>query len=293
MKEKMPLRKIVDCVGDLPAMPEIVAEVLPLTEDPSTAMSKLSEVIQRDPALTAKILRVSNSPCFGMRQYVGTLKLALVILGVREIRNIVLGITVFDVLRNDNTTVLLAHDFWRHSFMVAAIAKKIGTHLEIGFHGEDFISGLLHDIGKMVLISRLGKPYAALCKEGERLGPLDLCRLEQQELGFTHADAGAALATKWNFPTTLCDALWMHHPVKERALASAKDPCLAAIVRVANLADYHMRAPNPEAAAWIHADDEPWQHLRAGFPEGPVHSKFETLTEWIADVDQTAIPVIA
>ena len=79
--------KLLANVGDLPAMPEVVSEVLRLTDDPDTAMAQVSDVIQRDPALTAKILKVSNSPYYGMKQYVGTLKLAIVILGVREVRN--------------------------------------------------------------------------------------------------------------------------------------------------------------------------------------------------------------
>jgi len=94
------IEKIVAQVGDLPAVPKVVGDVLSMTEDPSVPMARVGEVIQRDPALTAKILRIGNSPYYGMRQYVATLKLALVILGAREVRNIVVGIAVLDTLRN-------------------------------------------------------------------------------------------------------------------------------------------------------------------------------------------------
>ena len=110
MIDKKAVDRIIARVGDLPAMPAVVSEVLRVTDDPATAMSEVSSIVQADPALTAKILRVSNSSYYGMKQYVGTLKLALVILGVREVRNIVLGITVFETLKNEKSDVKLAED---------------------------------------------------------------------------------------------------------------------------------------------------------------------------------------
>ena len=83
----MEIEEIITKLGELPAMPLVVSEVLNRTEDPTISLSEVSEIIQQDPALTAKILKVSNSPYYGMRQVVGTLKLALVILGVREIQH--------------------------------------------------------------------------------------------------------------------------------------------------------------------------------------------------------------
>jgi HD-like signal output (HDOD) protein len=133
-------------------MPGVVAEVLRVTGDPDVAVGEVSSVIERDSALTAKLLKVSNSPYYGMNQVVGTLKLALVILGVREVRNIVLGISVVDSLKDSSTERLLDQlDFWDHSVKVAGFAKKLGTHLRLNLQGEDFIASRLHDIGKMVL----------------------------------------------------------------------------------------------------------------------------------------------
>jgi len=99
--------KVVARIGDLPAMPDIVAKVMEITEDPGVAVSDVSELIEQDLSLTAKLLKVSNSSYYGMRQVVGTLKLALVILGVKEVRNIVLGISVLDTLRDSTTDRLL------------------------------------------------------------------------------------------------------------------------------------------------------------------------------------------
>ena len=123
MSTSAKLEQIIERVGDLPAMPKAVSRALALTDDPDVDLSEVADAIQTDPALSAKILRISNSPYYGMRQYVGTLKLALVVLGVREIRNIVLGVAVFDALHTRKTESMLAVDFWKHSFEVAAFSK--------------------------------------------------------------------------------------------------------------------------------------------------------------------------
>lgn len=230
------LEKAITKAGDLPAVPAVVSEVLRLTDDANVALQAVSDVIQRDPAITAKLLRVSNSPYYGMKQAVGTLKLALVILGVREVRNIVLGISVMDALRNGRTERLLEkHDFWNHSALVGGLARKLGTQFRLGLQGEDFIAGLLHDIGKLVLWRQLGEAYESVFV-GSGGHSMRLCKAERAAFGFDHADAAAVLANKWNMPETLRDALAFHHDGEGRSLESAKDPRLAAVVRIANLA---------------------------------------------------------
>ena len=239
-------------------MPEVVAQVLRVTGDPDVAMSEVSSVIEKDPALTAKLLKVSNSPYYGMKQVVGTLRLALVILGVREVRNIVLGIAVVDSLKDRSTERLLDQlHFWDHSVMVAGFAKKLGTHLRLNLQGEDFIAGLLHDIGKMVLWRQLKEEYEAVFDKGAGHSE-DLCKAEKEAFGFDHADAAAVLAKRWNMPHTLADALWFHHDREDRTVADAKDPKLAALTRVANLAVRDDWTANEISSLRSCSDEECW-----------------------------------
>lgn len=206
-----------------------------MTEDPASEMAQVSRSIQADPALTAKILRVANSSYYGMKQYVGTLKLALVILGVREIRNIVLGISVFETLRVKGDDVRTGQEIWSHSLRVAGIAKNLGAEIGLGLQGEEFITGLLHDIGKMVLLCQMGDEYAQFYEEYKN-DQQALYNVEQEEFGFTNADVAMALARRWNLPQSLTDALWYQYPDPERPLINAKDPKLAAVVRIAKKA---------------------------------------------------------
>jgi len=256
--------KVVSQVGDLPAMPEVVARVMELTEDPNVTVSDVSAVIESDPALTAKLLKVSNSSYYGMRQVVGTLKLALVILGVREVRNIVLGISVLDVLHDDETAILLSRrGLWPHSVLVAGVAKKLGTEIELSSQGEDFIAGLLHDIGKLVLWRQAGEEYHALYHDCVASGrPLHECEMDRY--GFDHGDVASALASAWSLPDSLACAIHFHHERPDRDLNQCRIPRLAAVVRIANLAahdDWDAESPEDLRScttnAWaLLSDDE-------------------------------------
>lgn len=255
MNREKAVREIIERVGDLPALPAVVSEVLRLTSDASSSTGEVCEVIEEDPGLTAKVLRVSNSSYYGMKQFVGTLKLALVILGVREVRNIVLGISVFATLSDDKGDARVPHEIWNHSLRVAGLSKKLSTHLGLGLQGEEFISGLLTDIGKMSLLRQFNDPYSKIYESYKDL-PSALCKAEREEFEYDHADVAMALAAEWNLPRTLVDALWDQYPSNERSLHDAKDPNLASVVRIAKLAsfdDFTMKdglASLTEVEAW-------------------------------------------
>jgi putative nucleotidyltransferase with HDIG domain len=264
MNTKNRLQAVIARITEIPAMPEIVAEVLRITDDPETTMGDVGAAVERDPALAVKILKVSNSTYYGMKQHVATLKLALVILGVREIRNIVMAISVFESLRARSTDSLLAREFWEHSFKVAGIARKLGVHMQLALHGEDFIAGLLHDIGKMIMVRQFAKEYFGLYERTGGCGNA-LWNKEMEVFGFSHAEAGAALARNWNLPPSLTDALMYHHyALADGTLRNLSNPKLACVVRIANLAsreDYTTLTPDRSEAC---VDQEAWTILNEG-----------------------------
>ncbi len=286
LERQRQLDRIFRTVGDLPALPITVAEVLTLTEDPSANMEQVSEIIQHDPALTAKVLRVSNAPYYGMRQYVGTLRLALVLLGVREVRNIVLGVSVFDMLHGGKLDAMLLREFWDHSVQVGGITKKLATELYPGLQGEDFVSGLLHDMGKILFLRQFRPKYEEVFQASGGCGNR-LCAMETETFGFDHADGAAALASHWNLPQTLKDALWCHHASPDRPLAGAKDPKLAALVR---LADALAREDRADPGNPCCTDEDAWEILdRCGEYSDPA-ARRQLLDGLLADLDLSEEP---
>jgi len=279
---------VVASVGDLPALPSVVAEVMQITNDPGATVLQISECIQRDPALAAKILKVSNSPYYGMRQHVATLKLALVVLGMRQVRNIVLGVTVFENLRDHVRGQTWLRDLWRHSVLVGALSKKLGAALALGLQGEDFVVGLLHDIGKVILYNGLGTAYDSIIEASGSGHSDELCALERESLGFDHADAVAALATHWGLPVSLGDALWRHHAMADqRRLSAAEDPRLAGVVRIANLAAHDDFSSGDAAQCASCLEQEAWGAVASPKTPEDVAARFELLSGFRKELAET------
>lgn len=226
------VEKVVERVGDLPAMPAVVSEVLRLTDDPTIDMAQVSAVIEEDPALAAKILQVSNSSYYGMKQFVGTLKLALVILGNREVRNVVLGISVFESLKDEGADMKVAQDIWNGSLALAGLAKAIASEYKVNLQGEEFSAGLLANVGRMVILRDLKEEYREIYVK-RRSNPMQLCEAEVEEIGYTHADAATAMAIRWDLPLAIADALYIQYYHPRRPLSAATNPKLAAVIRMA------------------------------------------------------------
>jgi len=288
MPVKEIVAKVTEQMGDLPALSTVVSEVLRMTEDPNTSTSDVCEVVQSDPGLTAKVLRVSNSSYYGMRQYVGTLKLALVILGVREVRNIVLGISVFDTLTGEQGDVRLAQEIWNESLRKAGFARHLSTHMGLGLQGEEFISGLLSDIGKMGLLRKSPEGYRKTLEEHGTMSAL--LEAERTAFGFDHADVAMALAENWSLPQTLAQALWYQYPRPDSSLTEARDPNLAAVSRITRLASHDdFSRPSGQLAL---ADQDAWQVLSAARKPIPPEERYATLAGFIKDVDEApAVPL--
>ena len=289
MKLNSNLDKVVARIGDLPSIPKVVAQVMELTSKSGVSVSEVSALIEQDMGLTAKLLKVSNSSYYGMRQVIGTLKLALVILGIKEVRNIVVGISVMDTLNDAATEFLLDREgLWEHSALVASFSKKLGTHLELNLQGEDFIAGLLHDIGKLVLWKQMPEEYEDLYNSAQEM-QVPLYELELQELGFDHADVASALALQWSLPESLAYALLTHHPRADRALSDYPDPSLCAIVRIANLAakeDFLAEETDAEAFKSC-ADDESWAILQSSTPLETKQQRFDLMHQFAKELQGT------
>ncbi|MDC0936790.1 HDOD domain-containing protein, partial [Pirellulales bacterium] len=186
-------------------LPAIAAEVLSLAEHDDVDAARLRECIERDPALTAKILRVVNSSVFGLRGQVRDLHQAVALLGVAPLKLLVLGFNLPDSLLAGVAREQL-EVVWRAALIRAAAARQIS---EIWFQrpGADaFVVGLLQDIGVLALLNRAGKPYADLYHRVIEDG-VDLAAAEFKAIGFHHRQLSAEMLSRWNMPEDLAIAI--------------------------------------------------------------------------------------
>lgn len=230
MKDAPTLAELTGRIRSLPAMPAVALELLhTLTEtDASSAdLADLARRIAQDQAITARVLRVANSPFYGLQSRVASIHDAIVVLGFSAVRSLVLAAAVMASLPGGPCTGFSQERFWRHVLGTAAAAQAIGKRL--GRPSEAlFIAGLLHDIGRLALVVLYPARYAttlATAREQDR----SLQDAEQEFFGFDHTSVGASLAEHWHFPEEIADALaWHHQP------AQGKAGGLAAIVHYAD-----------------------------------------------------------
>jgi len=227
--------------GRLYSLPAVAAEVLRLTDHPQVDTAALKDCIEKDPALTAKLLRVVNSSLFGLSGQVGDLGQAIALLGIRPLKLLVLGFSLPERMFAALAGEALAR-YWRRSLTRALAAREIGRRYFHTSGDEAFLAGLLTDLGMLVLLGELGEPYVNFLSRVEE-EKSDLYRLELESLGFEHTQLSARLLGKWGLPDSICAALAATRDAAELRKSIDEDGALSQVLHLADL------------LAWIVADE--------------------------------------
>ncbi len=210
-------------VKDLPTLPGVLQEVAVLVQDPNTSTDQISKAISKDQVLSAKVLKMVNSPIYGFPGRIGSIQHALVLLGFNVIKGIIISTSVFDVM-NENMKGL-----WEHSLGCALASSAIARAIGCKDPEEYAVAGLLHDIGKVVAAVQLPESRAAidaLVKEKD----IPYRKAEAEVLGFAHDRINLWLCTYWNLPPNLKEGLSYHH----RPMSASLYPRIAQVVHVAD-----------------------------------------------------------
>jgi len=210
------------------AMPEVLARLAQVMEDPSAFPAALAEIIQGDPGLSARLLKVVNSPFYGFSQRIDTISRAVTIIGVQQLSALALGMAVMDLFKNVSHSTLDMRGFWRHSLATACGARALASAVGLPNTERYFVGGLLHDVGLLLLLLREPRRECAAL-ELVRAEGWTLCGAERGILGIDHAKAGAALLRAWKLPQGLVQAADCHHEplkcseVREAAIVHVAD----------------------------------------------------------------------
>ena len=217
--EKTSTPSILDLINktlELPTMPNVLTKLNDVMADPESSAEDVAQVISLDPSVSTNILRIVNSAYYGLQVRVSSVNLAVSIMGFNMTKKVALKAAVFSTFagRNQKPIDGFQHkDFWLHSIFTGILARTLGQaspHFS-GIHPEDlYICGLLHDIGKIIMLENAPEQFESVLRASASQGR-PVSELEQEILGFTHADVGSVLAIKWFLPEDLTIAIRYHH----------------------------------------------------------------------------------
>jgi putative nucleotidyltransferase with HDIG domain len=198
------LRNKIDSINSLPTIPSTLRKIVLMLEKPRISLDDLGRFISNDPALTIKVLKMVNSAAYGFPGRISSVSHAIMLLGLNVIKGLLLGVSVFELMQKT------MDGLWEHSIGCAVVARVIARKKQIKDPEEVSVSGLLHDIGKAILMLQFPEEFAQAIKKAET-EEITLYDAEKSFFAATHADVGHWLAQKWNFPQNLVEAIAFHH----------------------------------------------------------------------------------
>ncbi|HIJ80728.1 MAG TPA: HDOD domain-containing protein [Desulfuromonadales bacterium] len=225
------LEIMIMTASDLPTIPVVATKVMQLIEQENASVDELAKVVASDPAVAARVLKISNSSFYGCQRQIQTLSHAIVVLGFSTLKSLVVAASVKQVYKPYGLTEKM---LWEHSFGAGLAARIIAKGTRMANDEEAFLGGLFHDIGKIILNTMDSQQFQQAmqkCYNDE----IPFEEAEKQVYSYTHSQVGALVMKKWNFPDELMQAVLKHHSFD---FAEDEDPHqrrLTSIVGLANL----------------------------------------------------------
>lgn len=274
LHKPLPMQELVDCLQDIadmnarfhnnqalqglvasiacpPSVPECYLDIMEAVQSPECSLQRIGEIAARDPALSAKLLHLSNSAFFGYGRAIHNVTDAVQVLGVNVVKSLALTAPLFSSFDPHKCSAFPIQQVWEHSLRTAILGARIaGLELDELRSEQAFTVGVMHDIGKLVLADQLADRYGAVLAESATTGQ-PLFEVELKHLGATHADIGGYLLGLWNLPLPLVEAVAHHH---EPLTARTEGFGLVDVMYVANLIDHEHNRGADSAKLMIDLD---------------------------------------
>jgi HD-like signal output (HDOD) protein len=205
-------KKLLEMVDSIPAFPQSVNQIIALTSRADCPPKKLVGVIERDPIVTMKVLKVVNSAFFGLSKEVTSVQHSVVYVGLNTIKNVAISVAMSGVLPNENGAGLDMDAFWKNSLAVGVIAKMLAEKHRVPSNeqADYFVAGLLHNIGKVLFAHFFPDKYKVVLEKSQaKKVPLHI--VEKELLGLDHCQLGSLVAKEWQLPDNLRQCIRAHH----------------------------------------------------------------------------------
>lgn len=224
------LLQTIMTAGDLPTIPAVATKVMQLIESNNATAEELSKVVSADPAVAAKVIKISNSAFYGCQRKIQSLPTAIMMLGFKTLRSLVITASLKQVYQPYG---LVEKMLWEHSFGAGLAAGIIATNTRFANDEESFLAGLFHDIGKIIM-NHLDRDKFRIVMERCYNEEIPFTEAETKVYPFSHDEAGGCVIRKWNFPEALANVVTLHHTLVAR---DSDDFYLSHLAAVVSLAD--------------------------------------------------------
>jgi HD-like signal output (HDOD) protein len=266
-------RKLFEMVERMPTFSQSVVRILQLTSSGDAAPKELVRLVEHDPILTMKVLKLVNSAYFGLGRQVTSIKQGVVYIGVNTIKHLAISIAAIGALPRENAAGFDMDAFWTHSLVTGSAARLIAQRQGIPRNDATtwFIAGLLHDIGQVVLAHGMPAEYRTVLKAARERG-VCITGVERELLGTDHAEIGSLLGAHWKLPDELVQTIAHHHDAAAAASFPPLGMAIFAANQVAKLTDHPDRAvsrvePLPDAVRqWLGLSLEDLVDVLDGLP---------------------------
>lgn len=252
-------------INEVPTLPQVAFKLIALISDEGSSMREIGDLIEDDPPLVARILRMVNSGFYNIRNEVKSIRQAVVLIGLEELKNLVFAMSVFSTFYHIKTNEYFNFlTFWKHSAATGKLAAALSNYLDLKIGHQVFVGGLLHDFGRLVLQLYFREEYEKVFRYSID-NEVSLYQAEKESLGFCHDEAGFWLAQKWNLPDELTHIIRNHHRLSPEAVT---DNPLAALISVSNMITKIWGVgiePNPMMTSL--EEDPIWINLQKIYPK--------------------------
>lgn len=222
-------RALIDDTLELASLPAVVMRALELLNAPDSSAADIGQVISEDPALSVRLLRIVNSSFYGFPSRIETISRAITIVGTLEITDLILGSSAVEAFAGLPNELIDMRRFWEHSLYAGVVARVLARHHRAPNTERFFVSGLLHDIGSLVLYHQRPEESRQALEQARAGRPLH--QVEQEIFGFDHSEVGAELMQAWNLPAVFVEAARHHH----RPVEAVHFPLETALVHLADV----------------------------------------------------------
>ena len=238
------LREITEKIIGLPTLPIVITRLIDLVSNPKTSAGDLGHLISSDQALSARILKVSNSAFYGFPRKIATIKHAVVVLGFEAVKNLGLTIALLKRFPEGESHELFDQQlFWTHCVGCGSASRLIARRRHYRMEGEAFVAGILHDLGKLILVEYFREKFLSAVRLAQSEN-LHIVQAESMVIGVNHAEVGGWLAEKWNLPRQLVQIISRHHGPFPNDGGHGSDQRIHELTYIVHAADSLCRARN-------------------------------------------------